>query len=109
MIDWDHLHQLADGNTEFELELLQLFTADTHTQIELLKQAIAIENFYEIEQAAHHIKGASANVGVTAIQAIAKQLETQVYDKKTVAMKSLVEELEQALNQLEAVLKPLLS
>ncbi|MBD2462199.1 Hpt domain-containing protein [Oscillatoria sp. FACHB-1407] len=107
MIDWAHLHQIADGNTAFELELLQLFTTDTHTQIKQLRRAIALEDFLEIKQIAHHIKGASANMGITSIQTTADLLEEQVFFKEITTINPFVESLEQALKQLEELIESL--
>lgn len=103
-IDWEHLHHLSDGSSEFELELLQLFNEDTQTQIELLKEAIATENFRTIEEAAHHIKGAASNVGTVSIQAIATEIERQARQKQTATMNALTSELERLLHQLQVFL-----
>jgi HPt (histidine-containing phosphotransfer) domain-containing protein len=74
-IDWDHLHQLSDSDPEFELQLLTLFVDDTGLRLPSLSTAIAHQSFLEIEQLAHYIKGASANVGVRNIYRHAEQLE----------------------------------
>lgn len=74
-IDWDHLHQLSDNDTDFERELLSLFVADTQGQLLLLQEAIAHQRFTDIRTLAHYIKGASANVGVQSIRHCADRLE----------------------------------
>jgi signal transduction histidine kinase/CheY-like chemotaxis protein/PAS domain-containing protein len=76
-VDWEQLHQISDGNPEFELELLHLFVKDSANHLGTLEQAIANKDFYQLERAAHHLKGASANVGIRTLQAIASQLEDQ--------------------------------
>ncbi|MEW5860087.1 MAG: response regulator, partial [Cyanobacteriota bacterium] len=41
LIDWESLHQLSNGDTEFELELLEVFVADVAIHLEKTKVAIA--------------------------------------------------------------------
>jgi HPt (histidine-containing phosphotransfer) domain-containing protein len=77
IIDWDYLHLICDGNEEFELELLQVFADDTTHYLEEMKAAISSQNFRALEHQAHHVKGASANVGLKTMQAIAAELEYQ--------------------------------
>lgn len=76
-IDWNRLHQIADHNPEFELELLQMFAEDTEHHLCQLEAAIAIQDFSALEQHAHHIKGSSANVGLRPMQTAASNLEIQ--------------------------------
>lgn len=100
-IDWDHLHQMSDNSYEFELELLTIFVEDTQVHLKAIKTASAESNFWEIEQAAHHIKGASANVGAKTMQVAAAQIEQQARQKKLEDSTQLLAEIEQALTQIE--------
>src|SRR6476646_10541334 len=100
-LDWEHLHQMSDNSYEFELELLSVFVEDTQTHLKTVKGAIAASNFGEIEQAAHHIKGASANVGAKTMQAAAAEIEQQARRQKMEQADHLVTEIEQALNLIE--------
>ncbi|HEY9906086.1 MAG TPA: response regulator [Thermosynechococcaceae cyanobacterium] len=84
VIDWEHLHLLCDHSKEFELELLQTFVVDTQPRLlaiaaELaeLPTGIVQPDFHHLEQEAHHIKGACANLGLVAMQQAAGQLERQ--------------------------------
>lgn len=104
-IDWEHLHHISDGSVEFELELLQLFTQDSYSQLKLLKEAIAILDFRAIEEASHHIKGASANVGAIRMQAAAAELEQQARQKQLDAPDQLLIELERSLNQIQTAIQ----
>jgi signal transduction histidine kinase/CheY-like chemotaxis protein len=101
-LNWKHLHQISDGNYEFELELLQIFVEDSQTHLEALKGAIANQDPWQAEQAAHHIKGASANVGAKIMQAAAAQLEQQARQKQIQAPEHFLAEIEQSLNQIRA-------
>jgi len=103
-INWDHLHQICDGSEEFELELLQIYAEDTRTHLDSLNSAIAQADFVMIEQQAHQIKGASANVGLTGLYATAATLEQQAHQKKANTIPSLVEDLWRSLQDVEAFL-----
>ncbi len=78
-VDLDYLHQLSEGNAEFERNILQVFVENTQSQIQLVRAALAdrqIEpNLPEIARHIHSIKGASANVGAVAIEQLALRLE----------------------------------
>jgi signal transduction histidine kinase/CheY-like chemotaxis protein len=76
-IDWDHLHQISDGNTDFEQELLQIFVTDTQEHLDTAQSALTHGDYEAVARAAHHVKGASANVGLTEMQTIASKLEYQ--------------------------------
>ena len=73
--DWYRLHQLADNDRGFAVELLSMFLKDTERHLSTLKQAASTHSFKTIEDTAHAIKGASANVGATAMSQVAKQIE----------------------------------
>jgi len=74
-IDWQQLDALCDGDEAFTRELLALYTSDTASQLPRLQAAIASEDATALAQVAHYIKGASANIGATILQGLAKQLE----------------------------------
>lgn len=95
-IDWEHLHQLSENDPEFELELLQMFVKDTQAHIEVLKVAIAANDIQQLEREAHHLKGASSNVGATDIYLFAEKLEQLVHYHP-------IEEVSHCLRDLEAL------
>ncbi len=101
-IDWEHLHQISDENEAFERELLQIFAEDSHQHLNAAKTALASENAIDLSRAAHHIKGASANVGLYEMQSVASMLEVQALQndltQAPLLIMQLVEMLE-ALNQ----------
>jgi HPt (histidine-containing phosphotransfer) domain-containing protein len=76
-IDWRSLQRLSEGNAKFELDLLKIFVQDSCEHLALLDSAIAQRRFDEIEQIAHHLKGASANVGAFVMRDAADELERQ--------------------------------
>lgn len=74
--DLEQLEQLAGGDKAFEKELLQMFVGDTENSLEQLATAISADNQSAVQELAHYIKGASANVGAVGMSTIAAQLES---------------------------------
>ncbi|ESA32670.1 hpt domain-containing protein [Leptolyngbya sp. Heron Island J] len=74
--DQEQLEQLAGGDKVFEKELLQMFVGDTENSLQQLATAINTDNQSAVQEVAHYIKGASANVGAVAMSSVAAQLET---------------------------------
>lgn len=106
LIDWSQLHDLSGDDPDFERELLALFIEDTQQTSERLVSAFLQQDFEAIREAAHHIKGASANVGATTISNDAKAIEMAAQEKQPDNMAVLIEsikaqvaELQQALNE----------
>ncbi|OUL18383.1 ATPase [Nostoc sp. RF31YmG] len=105
LINWEHLHQLSENNTEFEFELLQIFVEDTQAHLAATKAAIASNDFQQIAQEAHHLKGASANVGVTAMQRAAEQLEQLAHHQERRGTTKLIDDLAESINQIQVFLR----
>ncbi|GAX42757.1 multi-sensor hybrid histidine kinase [Tolypothrix sp. NIES-4075] len=103
-IDWEHLHQLSENNAEFELELLQIFVEDIQPRLEAVKQAIEKNDFEKIAHEAHHLKGASANIGATAMHLAAETLEklSQKFERRGIA--KLILELDEFVNRIKLYL-----
>lgn len=74
-IDWERLAQLSEGNSEFELELLEMFTEDLPIYIDEIKNALNEGDLATLGRVAHQIKGSSGNVGAKTIEEIAANLE----------------------------------
>lgn len=103
-LDLEQLHRLSDHTPEFELELLKLFLEDSAVHLKTLQQAVFREDFQQIRQSAHHLKGASASVGATIVQALAEQLETQLYPNQATVTAELIARLEFSLTQVQTFL-----
>ncbi|MBX2862318.1 MAG: Hpt domain-containing protein [Leptolyngbyaceae cyanobacterium MAG.088] len=73
--DLEQLEQLAGGDKAFEKELLHMFVGDTENSLNQLSTAISMENQATVQELAHYIKGASANVGAIGMSAVAAKLE----------------------------------
>jgi CheY-like chemotaxis protein len=103
-IDWEHLHQLSDGSEEFELELLQMYSQDSRSHLEEMEQAITQGDCAHLEQVAHYIKGASANVGMVEMHTIACQLEQLARQQQLEGAVGLMDQLVRSLEMLRAYL-----
>lgn len=73
--DWQQLRQLAGEDANFETELLTMFLHEAEKSLYQLEQAIAAQSVQAVENIAHSLRGASANVGAIAFAAVAFQLE----------------------------------
>jgi histidine phosphotransfer protein HptB len=98
-IDLKHLAQLSEGDRDFEKELLVLYLQDTTEQLARLKTAAIAQDWETLYQTAHHIKGASGNVGAPEIAELAAQLEQHTKQgilESTAVITQLIAELESA-------------
>ncbi|MBD2664474.1 multi-sensor hybrid histidine kinase [Richelia sinica FACHB-800] len=103
-IDWQHLHQLSENNTEFEWEILQLFVEDTLKHLEAARNAIQANDCEQLYREAHHLKGTSGNIGATNIQKLAEKLETMAREKERRGTYNLVAEMETYVHRISIFL-----
>ncbi|MBD2564431.1 MULTISPECIES: GAF domain-containing protein [Nostoc] len=97
-IDWEHLHRISGNDREFELNLLQVCVEDIKPRLEIIKAAIAAHDFGQIVREAHHLKGASANIGATAMYLAADKLEQLAYHQELRDASKLILELKEFVN-----------
>ncbi|MBD2532031.1 response regulator [Nostoc flagelliforme FACHB-838] len=103
-IQWERLHQLSENNPEFELELLQIFVEDIQPRIELIKIAIATNDFGKLAQEVHQIKGASANVGATKMHLAVEKLEELARNQERRGTTNLISDLEELVKRIQEFL-----
>ncbi len=116
-IDWEHLHHISGNDQEFELNLLRICVEDIKPRLEricvedikprleIIKVAIASHDFGQIVREAHHLKGASANIGATAMYIAADKLEQLASYQDLRGINNLVSELEEFINHIQYFLK----
>jgi len=100
-IDWEHLHRISGNDQEFELSLLQICVQDMKPRLEIIKTAIAYNDFGQIARETHHFKGASANIGATAMYLVANKLEQLAYCQERRGTINLLSELEEFVNRIQ--------
>lgn len=103
-LDLEQLHRLSDHTPEFELELLKLFLEDSAVHLKAIQQAVSGGDFQQIQQSAHHLKGASASVGATIVQTLAEHLENQLYPNQAPVTAELIARLQFSLTQVQTFL-----
>jgi len=101
-LDLDRLDQLFKGKLHLQYRLLSMFIQQGQDRIDAIAQAIRTEDFTEIKQQAHALKGSAANAAVLHIPAIAKQLETLALQQNLEDAKPLVEQLQNHLDRVRA-------
>lgn len=74
-IDLNRLDQITAGDESLRRELIEMFLADTEDRFAALESAIIEENGQQLNRTAHSIKGSCANMGATALQTLALELE----------------------------------
>jgi CheY-like chemotaxis protein len=103
-LDRLHLSLMADGNPDFERELLHMFVRNSQDQIKQLQQAIATDNLQQVEHIAHYLKGASANVGAKLIHTASAQLEDDAHYHSLQNCDRLLADMVRSLQELQKLL-----
>ena len=103
-IDWQRLHSLSGNEPEFELEILQLFVSNAWHHLQLMEEAIAHNNFEQIVQSAHQLKGSSSNLGMISINLTVKQLEKMAGEHLRSECSSLLSSLSSSVQEIEEFL-----
>ncbi|MEA5624547.1 GAF domain-containing protein [Nostoc sp. UHCC 0251] len=100
-IDWEHLHRISGNDPEFELNLLQVCVEDIKPRLEIIIAAIASHDFGKITREVHHLKGASVNIGATAMYLAADKLERLAYHQDLIDATNLILELKEFVNRIQ--------
>jgi PAS domain S-box-containing protein len=101
----DLLDNICQGDREFAIELLEAFTVDASNNIELLQAAIQDGDSSQIKFYAHQLKGASGNLRVGGIEAIAKQLEMGSHTNNLAKSTELAMQIAEMLGEVELFTK----
>jgi two-component system sensor histidine kinase/response regulator len=103
-LDLERLNALSRGKISFQQRLVQMFVENAQPGLEKMRHALQVNDFATVEQQAHRIKGASANVGVRLMPTVAAQLEQQAREKTLQGAIEQVESLEKQLEQVKIFL-----
>ncbi|MBN2246155.1 MAG: Hpt domain-containing protein [Candidatus Aminicenantes bacterium] len=93
-----HLESALDrtGNDEeFLYELINIYVDDYEEKYQELKSAIEQEDYSQIQEIGHSLKGSSANLSLTYMQAASLDMEMAGREKN-------IKQAEEALNKLKA-------
>lgn len=75
-VDQAQLEEATFGDVEFIQELTEYFAEDTRARISEIQEAIQAKDPTRMLEAAHTIKGSSANLGAKRVAEAALELET---------------------------------
>lgn len=75
VLDRNHLLELTEGDAEFEHELLGTFRASVVTILTRLKAGLSAGDLTKVMREAHALRGASLNIGATAMGQCAGAIE----------------------------------
>ena len=93
------LNEVMRGNQARQRQLLEIFIQNAKTELEDIKNAIALNDCLTLAQKAHRLKGSSANVGVSYIATIAAELELSAQQQNLSLAISLPSAIEIHLNK----------
>ena len=93
------LNEVMRGNQVRQRQLLEIFIQNAKTELEDIKNAIAVNDCLTLAQKAHRLKGSSANVGVSYIATIAAELELSAQQQNLSLAISLPSAIEIHLNK----------
>ncbi len=101
-LNLEHLDDLARGDVEFKQELLQVFMEDAVTYLAEIKLALSAEDSIAVARRAHQLKGSSATLAIYKMPELSAELESQAKQNQLVSAATLVDELEQILDRVQA-------
>jgi HPt (histidine-containing phosphotransfer) domain-containing protein len=102
IVDRHRLNDIARGDMEFALELLQAFADDAATYLAQAFQALEAQDWDTLARKAHQLKGGSATVAVRIIPEVAANLQARAKENHRENAEKLLTQLQQALDGLNA-------
>ena len=102
----DVLERVQD-DWELLMELLDIFSEDYTEKRELLKELLLENNFEEIRNIAHSIKGAAGNISAKSMHATSEKIEKLAEEKNLTSVKELLPQLDKQFIDLQGCIKEL--
>jgi len=100
-----NLQDIAD-ELDFDLEdvemLLEVFLESAQESISSLEEAIKENNLEQIFKAAHAIKGSAANLTLSEISDLAKDMEHSAREEESAQYSSMFENLKKLIDNIQA-------
>ena len=75
-VDLSRIQEVASGDYETEVMLIDLFLSDSEELLAQLKTALATGDRNAMRQASHSLKGSAANMGAELLRSFFLELET---------------------------------
>lgn len=86
------------GNKKLYVKLLRHVASDSPSTKEKLSAAIAAGDALQVRELAHSLKGAAANLSITAVAAASEKLETAAKEENFAVLPGFLDELSSALD-----------
>jgi HPt (histidine-containing phosphotransfer) domain-containing protein len=104
-IDFCDVLDRIGGDTSFLKELLNIYFQEYAEKKPLLEQAIAREDFTQVCDLGHSLKGASANLSLARLQKVAFALETAGRERQLQLAQEAARSLDTEVQTLKAFLE----
>jgi len=101
IINHEQFEDMRDLFEEDFAELIQTYITDSHQRIVTLRATQAADDNANGFEAAHALKGASANIGATQLVALSDQLQEYCRERKIHQQTALIENISLALQHAE--------
>lgn len=104
-IDFVDVLDRIGGDSSFLLELLDIYFREYDEKKPLLDDAIAREDYVQMQELGHSLKGASANLGLARLQRAAFALEMAGRERQILLAKEAAQSLESEIQALRVYLE----
>jgi len=104
--DLSYLNEIADGNDEFIVEMLEMFIDKTPEYFFEIKKSLGESNYEQIKSATHKVKPTFAFMGIDKAKPLIVEIERNAVEiRNPESLNELIVELEtmttEAINELE--------
>lgn len=104
-VDFTRIQETSDGDMEFEFELIDMYLEDAKGHVDTLTGMLQAGEAEGLRQAAHTLKGSSANIGANLIMEVCTRIEAAASAQDLSRADALGAELEDAFSRTERVFK----
>ena len=104
VINPERLQEVAMGDDEFMVELIDLYLRDAPAQLEALDRAVASQDATAVSAAAHKLKGSCGNIGAEGLLALCRKLEASVQANRFQEMAGLLQQVAREFGDVNAAL-----
>ncbi len=105
IIDLGRIQETSDGDVEFEQELIEMYLEDAEEHCSAIIENHSAGDSQAIRQAAHTLKGSSANIGASHIMKVAYDIEVSATRGELEAVSSLIPAMKDSLTKTQSAFK----
>jgi HPt (histidine-containing phosphotransfer) domain-containing protein len=104
VINPERLREVAMGDEEFMVELIDLYLSDAPSQLQALDRAVASQDPTAILAAAHKLKGSCGNIGAEGLFGLCHRLEAVGAANRTQELPGLLRQVAREFGEVHAAL-----